>query len=236
MRHLLGLVLLLAPLFGHGQGRTTTVVGAAKKMATAEASEQGTAILTGRVSGATTDSVSVSLRENPLDPKEKLFRVRLSERGEFKLVIPVRSATKADLVYGDDVAPLFLDAGTDIDVRFKGSDLSGTLRFKANDVPTGFATRLRNRANLTDEQRHRQQAANANNYLAESDEQFVENDGFQVLPETFNYTKRRFSPFWNTAASTSLSFWKTMPLSNHSPKSSTTTRMPKWCTLTPTTS
>jgi len=198
-RHLLGLVLLLAPLFGHGQSRTTTVVGAAKKMATAEAdavaSEQGTAMLTGRVSGATTDSVSVSLRENPLDPKEKLFRVRLSERGEFKLAIPVRSATKADLVYGDDVAPLFLDAGTDIDVRFKGSDMSGTLKFKANDVPTGFATRLRNRANLTDEQRHRQQAANANNYLAESDAQFVENDGFQVLPDNIQLYEAPFQSF-----------------------------------------
>ena len=110
----------------------------------------GTAVLTGRVSGSTTDSVAVSLRENPLDPRERLIRVPLSEKGDFKLVISLSGSAKADLVYGDDVAPLYLDAGTDIDVRFKGSDMSGTLKFKANDVPTGFATKLRNRTNLTD--------------------------------------------------------------------------------------
>ena len=37
--------------------------------------------------------------------------------------MPVSGATKADLVYGDDVAPLYFDAGTDIDVRFKGNDM-----------------------------------------------------------------------------------------------------------------
>ena len=155
----------------------------------------GKAILTGRVSGRTTDSVAVSLRENPLDPKEKLFRAPVGEKGEFKLVVPVNGATKADLVYGDDVAPLFLDPGTDMDVRFKGDDMSGTLRFKPNDVPTGFATKLRNRSNLNDEQRHRQQAANANNYLVEADAQFVENDGFQVLPDNIQLYEAPFLSF-----------------------------------------
>ncbi|WP_157780934.1 TlpA disulfide reductase family protein [Hymenobacter sedentarius] len=155
----------------------------------------GKAILTGRVSGPTTDTVAVSLRENPLDPKEKLIRTAVNEKGEFKLVVPVSGATKADLVYGDDVAPLFLDPGTDMDVRFKGNDMSSTLRFKANDVPTGFTTKLRNRSNLNDEQRHRQQAANANNYLVEADAQFVENDGFQVLPDNIQLYEAPFLSF-----------------------------------------
>ena len=67
------------------------------------------------------------------------------------------------------MAPLFLDAGTDLDVRFKGNDMSTTIKFKANDVPTGLGTKLRNGSNLTEQQRHRQQAANANNYLSEFD-------------------------------------------------------------------
>ncbi|WP_210514237.1 TlpA family protein disulfide reductase [Hymenobacter terricola] len=194
-RRMLGAALLLVPLLGHGQGRTTTVVGAASKAAAPGAAAAGTAILIGRVSGATTDSVAVSLRENPLDPKEKLLRVPLSDKGEFKLVVPVNGPTKADLVYGDDVAPLFLDPGTDLDVRFKGSDLSGTLKFKANDMPTGLATKLRNGANLSDAQRHRQQAANANNYLSEADAQFVENDGFQVLPDNIQLYEAPFLSF-----------------------------------------
>jgi len=155
----------------------------------------GTAVLTGHVAGPTTDSVAVSLRDNPLDPKERLVKVRLNEKGDFKLTIPVRGAVKADLVYGDDVAPLFLDPGTDIDVRFKGDDMSGSLKFKPNDVPTGLATKLRNGSNLSAEQRHRQQAANANNYLVEADAQFVENDGFQVLPDNIQLYEAPFLSF-----------------------------------------
>jgi len=190
-RRLLGTALLLAPLLGHGQGKTVAVASAAPVKAAAA----GMAVLTGHISGVTTDSVAASLRENPLDPKEKLFRVHVNEKGDFKLVVPVSGPTKADLVYGDDVAPLFLDPGTDMDVRFKGNDMSGTLKFKPNDVPTGLGTKLRNRSNLTEEQRHRQQAANANNYLVEADAQFVENDGFQVLPDNIQLYEAPFLSF-----------------------------------------
>ena len=199
LRRLLSTVLLVAPMLGHGQARPAAAGAVPSRAATtsgkAAVVATGTAVLSGRVSGPTTDSVAVSVRENPLDPKEKLFRVPLNDKGEFKLSVSVVGPTKADLVYGDDVAPLFLDPGTDIDVRFKGSDMSGTLKFKPNDVPSGFATRLRNRANLTDEQRHRQQAANANNYLVEADAQFVENDGFQVLPDNIQLYEAPFLSF-----------------------------------------
>jgi thiol-disulfide isomerase/thioredoxin len=171
----LGTGLLLAPLLSYAQAPV--------------------AVLTGRVSGPVTDSVAVSLRESSLDTKEKLFRVHLGSKGDFRVVVPVSGPTTAELVYGDDVAPLFLDPGTDLDVRFKGSDLSGTVHFRANDVPTGLATKLRNGANLTDAQRHRQQAANANNYLTEADAQFVENDGFQVLPDNIQLYEAPFLSF-----------------------------------------
>ncbi|RZK23309.1 MAG: TlpA family protein disulfide reductase [Hymenobacter sp.] len=155
----------------------------------------GVAILTGRVSSPQQDSIAVTIRDNPFDPKERITYARLDEKGEFKLSVPVTSSTKADLVYGDDVADLYLDPGTDLDVRFKGNDLSGTVKFKANDVPTGFGTKLRNGGNLTDEQRHRQQMANANNYLSEFDAQFVSNDGFQVLPDNIQLYEAPFISF-----------------------------------------
>ena len=173
-----------------------TAAGSALKAKPAPAPEPtGKAVLVGRISGSTTDSVAVSLRENPLDPKDKLIRVPVNEKGDFKLTIPLYGPTKADLVYGDDVAPLFLDAGTDLDVRFKGNDMSTTIKFKANDVPTGLGTKLRNGSNLTEQQRHRQQAANANNYLSEFDAQFVENDGFQVLPDNIQLYEAPFLSF-----------------------------------------
>jgi thiol-disulfide isomerase/thioredoxin len=156
---------------------------------------QNTAVLSGRVSAPTTDSLSVSLRDNPLDAKEKIYRTALNEKGEFKITVPVVVPTKADLVYGDDVAALFLDPGTDLDVRFKGDDMAASIKFKPNDVPSGFGTKFRNGANLTQEQRHRQQAANANNYLAEADAQFIENDGFQVLPDNIQLYEAPFLSF-----------------------------------------
>ncbi|MEJ7662326.1 MAG: hypothetical protein WKG07_23545 [Hymenobacter sp.] len=98
-------------------------------------------------------------------------------------------------MYGDAVADLFLDPGTDLDVRFKADDLPGTVKFKANDVPGGFAARLRNNSSLTDPQRHRVQMANANSYLAEFDEQFISNDGFQVLPDNIQLYEAPFASF-----------------------------------------
>lgn len=192
-RRVFGIALLTAPLLGYGQSKSAPAAKPPMKAVVAEPT--GRAVLTGRISGSTTDSVAVSLRDNPLDPKDRLIRVPVDDKGEFKIVVPLNGATKADLVYGDDVAPLFLDPGTDLDVRFKGADMSTTIKFKANDVPTGFATKLRNGSNLTDQQRHRQQAANANNYLSEFDAQFVENDGFQVLPDNIQLYEAPFLSF-----------------------------------------
>ncbi len=155
----------------------------------------GAAVLTGRVTNPKTDTVAVAIHDSPFDSKERISYARLNEKGEFRLSILLTGSTKADLVYGDAVTDLFLDPGTDLDVRFKGEDLPGTVKFKANDVPSGFATRLRNNANLTDAQRHRQQMANANSYLAEFDEQFVSNDGFQVLPDNIQLYEAPFVSF-----------------------------------------
>ncbi|RZK23922.1 MAG: TlpA family protein disulfide reductase [Hymenobacter sp.] len=155
----------------------------------------GVAILTGHVSNPAQDTIAVSIRDNPFDPKERTSYARIDEKGDFKISVPVTTSTKADLVYGDDVADLYLDPGTDLDVRFKGNDMSGSVKFKPNDVPTGFGTKLRNGGNLTDEQRHRQQMANANTYLAEFDEQFVSNDGFQVLPDNIQLYETPFLSF-----------------------------------------
>jgi peroxiredoxin len=158
-------------------------------------SAAGTAIITGHVTNPSADSVAVSIRDNPFDAQERITYARLNEKGDFKLSVPVNGSTKADLVYGEAVADLYLDAGTDLDVRFKGEDMSSTVKFKPNGVPTGFATKLHNGNNLSDEQRHRQQMANANTYLAEFDEQFVSNDGFQVLPDNIQLYETPFVSF-----------------------------------------
>ncbi|KAA9333337.1 TlpA family protein disulfide reductase [Hymenobacter busanensis] len=143
---------------------------AAALLAPAATYAQGTVVLTGKINGKTADSVAVSVREHALDPKEQLTYARVNDKGEFRLAMKVDGPTKADLVYADDVAALWLEPGAQMDVRFKGEDLAGTVKFKGK-------------------------GAEANTYLAEFDEKFVENDGLQVLPENINLYEPGFLSF-----------------------------------------
>jgi peroxiredoxin len=155
----------------------------------------GKARLTGRIRKPTHDTIAVSVPAGLFDPHEHLTYARLNERGEFSLVVPLLASTKADLVYGDDAVDLYLDPGTDLDVRFQAKDMAATITFTPNDMPGGFLTKIHNGRNLTDAQRHRLQMANANEYLAEFDEQFVANDGFQVLPDNIFLYEASFQSF-----------------------------------------
>ena len=157
----------------------------------------GLARLTGHVRNPAWDTIAVSIRDNPFDPQERIAYARLDEEGSFSLTIPVAAATRADLLYGDEVADLYLDPGTDLDLRFKASDLDNTLTFKANNIPIGWAARLHKGSSLSPEEHHRQQMANANNYLAEFNAQFVANDGFQVLPDNILLYEAPFLSFLN---------------------------------------
>ncbi|MCB2380532.1 TlpA family protein disulfide reductase [Hymenobacter sp. BT635] len=131
---------------------------------------QGTVVLTGKISSKTADTVAVSVRENPLDPKEQITYARVDNRGEFRLALNVNGPTRADLVYGDDVAGLFLEPGNTMEIRFKGKDMSSSVSYKGK-------------------------GAAANTYLAELDERFIENDGFQVLPDNINLYEAPFLSF-----------------------------------------
>ncbi|MBO3270109.1 TlpA family protein disulfide reductase [Hymenobacter defluvii] len=131
---------------------------------------QGTVVITGKISGRTADSVAVSLRENPLDPKEQITYAPVSDKGEFRLALKVNGPTRADLVYNDDVTDLFLEPGYALDVRFKGNDLASSVKYKGK-------------------------GAEANSYLSEVDASFVENDGFQVLPDNIMLYEAPFLSF-----------------------------------------
>lgn len=148
------------------------LVGLFLLVAPARAQAQGTVVLTGKVSGTTKDTIAVSVRENPLDPKETFTYARLNEKGEFRLALTVPGPTRAELVYGDGAVDLFLEPGDELDARFKGNALSTTVRFKGK----GEA---------------------ANNYLMEANDKFVENDGFQVLPDNITFYEPAFVSFLN---------------------------------------
>jgi peroxiredoxin len=146
------------------------------------------ATLTGHVRNPTRDTIAVAVRDNYFDPHERILYARLTAEGDFRLVVPVANATLADLVYGDDVADLYLAPGADLDVHFRSKDLARTLKFSASGPPTKHPTAG---------QWHQQQLANANNYLAEFNLDFVLNDGFQVLPDNILLGEREFLSFLN---------------------------------------
>ncbi|UOQ66248.1 TlpA family protein disulfide reductase [Hymenobacter volaticus] len=131
---------------------------------------QGTVTLTGRVTSRTSDTVAVSVRENPLDPKEQITYARLNDKGEFQMALKLDGPARADLVHGDDVTDLFLEPGDAMDIRFKGSDMASSVKYKGR-------------------------GSEANTYLTEMDEQFVENEGFQVLPENIMLYEPAFLSF-----------------------------------------
>ncbi len=155
------------------------------------------AILTGQVRSPTRDTIAVSVRDNYFDPHERIIYARLDAAGGFRLAVPVAAATLADLVYGDDVADLYLTPGASLDVQFKSQDMARTLRFGANGQRPGTALKGTARHPLTAGQRQRQQLANANAYLAEFNLQFVANDGYQVLPDNILLSEQEFVSFLN---------------------------------------
>ncbi len=151
------------------------------------------AIVTGYVRNPTQDTIAVSVRDNFLDTQERIIYTRLSAEGAFRLAVPVAGATLADLVYGDDVADLYLEPGATLDVRFRGRDMARSLRFGAEGLPRKNTAKASSR--LTAGQRRYQQLANANTYLAEFNLQFILNEGFQVLPENIALGEREFVSF-----------------------------------------
>ncbi|OWP64295.1 hypothetical protein CDA63_04450 [Hymenobacter amundsenii] len=132
---------------------------------------QGTVVLTGKITGRlSSDTVAVSVRENPLEAREQITYARLDSKGEFRMAITIGGPTRAELVYGDDVTEMFLEPGNQIDIRFKDSDLAGSVRYKGR-------------------------GAEASSFLAELGDKFVENDGFQVLPDNIMFYEPHFLSF-----------------------------------------
>ncbi len=142
--------LLLAPVFGGAHGRVVL-----------------TAKITGHLSS---DTMAETFRENPLEAREQITYARLDSKGEFRMALSIEGPTRAELVYGDDVTEMFLEPGNQIDIRFKDSDLAGSVRYKGR-------------------------GAEASSFLAELGDRFVENDGFQVLPDNIMFYESPFLSF-----------------------------------------
>ncbi|WP_345236116.1 hypothetical protein [Hymenobacter saemangeumensis] len=123
------------------------------------------------------DSIRVSWHPQPLDPREQTIGARLSSKGEFRLDIPLTAPTLLELSYGEEEVPLFLEPGNALQLRFKSGELLTSLKYSSADGST-----------------HRPAAA-ANGYLAEVENEFASNEGYQVLPENIELYEKPFLSF-----------------------------------------
>jgi thiol-disulfide isomerase/thioredoxin len=141
------------------------------------AAAQGAATLTGRVSKPTADSIHLRWHAQPLEHKEQTASARLSPKGDFQLQLQLAAPVLAELSYGDAETSIFLEPGDALQLKFKGEELNTSLKFQSAD---GAAHKA---------------AANANNYLTESENKFANNEGFQVLPENIELYEVPFISF-----------------------------------------
>ena len=151
---------------------TSTSVGSEPTGADPTAAE-----LSGQVSQPLGDSVAVSWRAHPYDREDRTVKTVLDRSGSFRLTVPLDGPTAVNLAYGDDEMPLFLAPGDGLSLKFKGEELTETLKFQPLD-------KLRHQA-----------AAAANNYLVAFENQFANNEGYQVLPENIQLYEAPFRSF-----------------------------------------
>lgn len=130
----------------------------------------GVATVHGKVRHVQGDSIFLAWHANLLDEKEQRVIGRLNEQGEFALSFPLDKPTVVDLVYGAESQTLWLQPGTNLDVRFRSGDMAYTTRFKGV------------------------QAAE-NTYLSDHETDYADNETWQVLPYNIMYYEEGFVKF-----------------------------------------
>lgn len=143
----------------------------------APAAAQTTAELRGHLANTGTERLLLSWWSQPLATHEQQRAVHIGPTGDFTISVPVTRPTLAQLSYGDEEIPVFLEPGDALELHGDAADLAATGKFDSGD---GSA--------------HRPAAA-ANNYLLELSRKFVNNDDYQVLPENIKLLEKGFLSF-----------------------------------------
>ena len=138
---------------------------------------QTTAELRGHLANTGTEKLLLSWWSQPLATHEQQRAIHVELNGDFTLSVPITRPTLAQLSYGDEEMPIFLEPGDVLELRGDAADLAATGKFDSGD---GSA--------------HRPAAA-ANNYLQELSRKYLNNDDYQVLPENIKLTEKGFLAF-----------------------------------------
>ncbi len=135
-----------------------------------QAQQMGVAIIRGTISSPVSDSIFLAWHPSLLDDKEQRLLARLDDDHSFAISLPLNGPVVAELVYRSEAITLWLEPGTELQLRFKAKDISNSIKFKGP------------------------QAA-VNTYLADHERTFVDNEEWQVLPYNIMFYEEGFIKF-----------------------------------------
>ncbi|WP_114777697.1 TlpA family protein disulfide reductase [Botryobacter ruber] len=130
---------------------------------------QSKVVITGKVTKPLSEYVTVVTYPSPFVPEEVENEVELQGE-QFRLEIPVSKAMVAELVHGDEVVPVYLEPGFELNLSFNGGKFLKTIKYEGK-------------------------GANENNYLAQSVRRFSEIEEYQVLPDNVKLREGEFIEF-----------------------------------------
>jgi thiol-disulfide isomerase/thioredoxin len=88
--------------------------------------------LTGKVSHPVSDEVTVSYYRDFVDFEVEKVTAQLSPDRTFYLQVPVDHPTLATLQHGDEMQEIFLEPGGQMQIKFKGTEIDQSIRFKGH--------------------------------------------------------------------------------------------------------
>mgnify|MGYP005755251277 CR=1 FL=1 len=130
---------------------------------------QGKAVITGKISNPLSDEITVAISPDPLVPEEVKTAVKL-KGGSFRLEVPVNGATVAELLHDDEVVPVYLEPGFELNLTFNGDRFLKSLKFEGK-------------------------GASENNYLVQYTRRFDEVEEYQVMPDNIKLPEKEFTAF-----------------------------------------
>ena len=127
----------------------------------------------GTITRPQSDTLSVVIYTNPLSNQEQISAARINPSGDFTVNVPVNQPVLADLIYGEEAVSLFLEPGYDLTLTANG--INGT--------------------NFLKTLKYTGKGAAENNYISQFHFKFIENEGYQALPDNIHEKERGFGEF-----------------------------------------
>jgi len=157
--------------------KTLLLLATALVMRAAQAQSTGGVELSGHVDNDIGSTISISWLAQPFDTREHVSRAHTNAQGDFQIRLPITVPTLVQLSYEGEEAPIFLEPGQAVAIRFNADNVADSRRF------TPLAGNPDKRA------------ANANNYLREAESRYTDNEAYQVLPDNINLLEKAFLSF-----------------------------------------